>query len=715
MSSRINHHEQIDDDFITIDIDYFINNFEEIENNGGYRIFRNKETKEEFIFINYINKNAEKDEDRYVKNFLKESSKKDKHISTNTASRAKYLSANTIEPSYIHTPQYNELSLPLKQQLQQPRQPHLPSQLQQRHLQQLQQLQQRPLSMTINSPANGIMPQRVSSAPGNINIQPQNVQQPQNVPEPQRVSSRQNVPEPQRVSSRQNVQQPQRVSSRQNVPEPQRVSSRQIVQQPQRVSSRQIFQQPQRVSSRQNVPEPQRVSSRQNVPEPQRVSSRQNVPEPQRVSSRQNVQQPQRVSSRQNVPEPQRVSSRQIVQQPQRVSSRQNIQQPQRVSSRQIEPRGSIYIDTLPDTEDNGQQLNPNNRMRLIQQGPEIPSKYRAHNPHPSIKSKKMKFDEKYSKLLIKNRRTFSRPLRVNQYVNPEYLDKFVPEETFSQNILNNVSAKKQLPSINLQGLSLSTNNRKFVERLQKDAYLKDINKINDVPTLSNFHYMPHVPHPVPPSVPPPLSVSVPPMTPLSQHINLPRLHSVPPINVARSAPSILQQPLNNPILPQQPLNNHILPQQPLNNHIRVARSAPSVLQQGPFVQLPIGPLPLYDHPINKEQVLNILKSPIDVHGLLMNDKINQGLQRMGIQDRVGINQQYNPQIRRVAAEIKEQCVISGGNIRNKTKRYFYKLLNNSKTIYVNYNDHLYVKLKNYLLSVKKLQDYIYSKNVSKD
>jgi hypothetical protein len=590
MSSRINHHEQIDDDFITIDIDYFINNFEEIENNGGYRIFRNKETKEEFIFINYINKNAEKDEDRYVKNFLKESSKKDKHISTNATNRAKYLSANTIEPSYIHTPQYNELSLPLKQQLQQPRQPHLPSQLQQRHLQQLQQLQQRPLSMTINSPANGIMPQRVSSAP-----------------------------------------------------------------------------------------------------EPQRVSSRQNVPEPQRVSSRQNVQQPQRVSSRQNV------------QQPQRVSSRQNVQQPQRVSSRQIEPQGSIYIDTLPDTEDNGQQLNPNNRMRLIQQGPEIPSKYRAPNPHPSIKSKKMKFDEKYSKLLIKNRRTFSRPLRVNQYVNPEYLDKFVPEETFSQNILNNVSVKKQLPSINLQGLSLSTNNRKFVERLQKDAYLKDINKINDVPTLSNFHYMPPVPHhvphpvphPVPPSVPHPLSVSVPPMTPLSQHINLPILHSVPPINVARSAPSILQRPLNN--------------------HIRVARSAPSVLQQGPFVQLPIGPLPLYDHPINKEQVLNILKSPIDVHGLLMNDKINQGLQRMGIQDRVGINQQYNPQIRRVAAEIKEQCVISGGNIRNKTKRYFYKLLNNSKTTYVNYNDHLYVKLKNYLLSVKKLQDYIYSKNVPKD
>jgi hypothetical protein len=655
MNSRINHQEQIDDDFITIDIDYFINNFEEIENNGGYRIFRNKETKEEFIFINYINKNAEKDEDRYVKKFLKESSKKDKYISTNTASRAKYLSANTIEPSYIHTPQYNELSLPLKQQLQQPRQPHLPSQLQQRHLQQLQQLQQRPLSMTINSPANGIMPQRVSSAPGNINIQPQNIQQ------PQRVSSRQIVPEHQRVSSRQIVPEPQRVSSRQNVPEPQRVSSRQI------------------------VPEPQRVSSRQNVPEPQRVSSRQNVPEPQRVSSRQNV------------PEPQRVSSRQIVQQPQRVSSRQNIQQPQRVSSRQIEPRGSIYIDTLPDTEDNGQQLNPNNRMRLIQQGPEIPSKYRAPNPHPSIKSKKMKFNEKYSnargkevnrqiKELLKDTPTpFHQQLIKQHFISDR--NNYVSKKTFPQNIPTNIIAKNLLPS----------------------SDLKDINKINDVPTLSNFYYTPHLPPPVKVARSAPSILQRPLNNPIlpQQPLNNPILPQQPLNN-----PILPQQPLNNPILPQQPLNNPILPQRPLNNPIRVARSAPSVLQQGP---LPIGPLPLHDHPINKEQVFNILKSPIDVHGLLMNDKINLGLQRMGIQDRVGINQQYNPPIRRVAAEIKEQCVISGGNIRNKTKRYFYKLLNNSKTTYVNYNDHLYVKSKNYLLSVKKLQDYIYSKNVPKD
>jgi hypothetical protein len=63
---------------------------------------------------------------------------------------------------------------------------------------------------------------------------------------------------------------------------------------------------------------------------------------------------------------------------------------------------------------------------------------------------------------------------------------------------------------------------------------------------------------------------------------------------------------------------------------------------------------------------------------------------------------------------IKKRCVVSGGNIRNKSKRFFYKLLNNPKTTYIKYKEHLYIKFKNYLLSVKKLQDYIYSKDYSK-
>jgi hypothetical protein len=49
--------------------------------------------------------------------------------------------------------------------------------------------------------------------------------------------------------------------------------------------------------------------------------------------------------------------------------------------------------------------------------------------------------------------------------------------------------------------------------------------------------------------------------------------------------------------------------------------------------------------------------------------------------------------------------------IKDKAKKYFYKLLNNPNTIYLTYKKHLYIKFNNYLLSVKKLQEYIYSKD----
>jgi len=49
--------------------------------------------------------------------------------------------------------------------------------------------------------------------------------------------------------------------------------------------------------------------------------------------------------------------------------------------------------------------------------------------------------------------------------------------------------------------------------------------------------------------------------------------------------------------------------------------------------------------------------------------------------------------------------------IKDKAKKYFYKLLNDPKTIYLTYKNHLYIKFNNYLLSVKKLQEYIYSKD----
>jgi hypothetical protein len=49
--------------------------------------------------------------------------------------------------------------------------------------------------------------------------------------------------------------------------------------------------------------------------------------------------------------------------------------------------------------------------------------------------------------------------------------------------------------------------------------------------------------------------------------------------------------------------------------------------------------------------------------------------------------------------------------IKDKAKKYFYKLLNDPNTIYLTYKKHLYIKFNNYLLSVKKLQEYIYSKD----
>ena len=55
---------------------------------------------------------------------------------------------------------------------------------------------------------------------------------------------------------------------------------------------------------------------------------------------------------------------------------------------------------------------------------------------------------------------------------------------------------------------------------------------------------------------------------------------------------------------------------------------------------------------------------------------------------------------------------VGGGKIKDKAKKYFYKLLVNPKTIYLKYKEHLYVKFNDYLLSVKKLQEYIYSKDI---
>ncbi len=99
MSSR-NHYEKIaDEDYIIIDIDEFFKNFEEIQNTNGDKIFRNRETNEEFILIKYVKKNLEK-ENKHVKEFITSTIKED--IIDNPEYLSTYVKIN--EPTYVDKP-----------------------------------------------------------------------------------------------------------------------------------------------------------------------------------------------------------------------------------------------------------------------------------------------------------------------------------------------------------------------------------------------------------------------------------------------------------------------------------------------------------------------------------------------------------------------------------------------------------------------------------
>ena len=102
-----------------------------------------------------------------------------------------------------------------------------------------------------------------------------------------------------------------------------------------------------------------------------------------------------------------------------------------------------------------------------------------------------------------------------------------------------------------------------------------------------------------------------------------------------------------------------------------------------------------------------------DINCALFGNQLNREMQNLGRPPIPGINKP-SPDMLKELNKLKGSCVVSGGNIRIKSKRFFYKLLNNPKTTYIKYKEHLYIKFKNYLLSVKKLQDYIYSKDYSK-
>ena len=110
---------------------------------------------------------------------------------------------------------------------------------------------------------------------------------------------------------------------------------------------------------------------------------------------------------------------------------------------------------------------------------------------------------------------------------------------------------------------------------------------------------------------------------------------------------------------------------------------------------------------------IKTLTDPKDINCALLGNQLNSEMQNLGRPPISGIEEPSRDMLNEIE-NIKKRCVVSGGNIRNKSKRFFYKLLNNPKTTYIKYKEHLYIKFKNYLLSVKKLQDYIYSKDYSK-
>ena len=110
---------------------------------------------------------------------------------------------------------------------------------------------------------------------------------------------------------------------------------------------------------------------------------------------------------------------------------------------------------------------------------------------------------------------------------------------------------------------------------------------------------------------------------------------------------------------------------------------------------------------------IKTLTDPKDINCALLGNQLNSEMQNLGRPPIPGIEEPSRDMLNEIE-NIKKRCVVPGGNIRNKSKRFFYKLLNNPKTTYIKYKEHLYIKFKNYLLSVKKLQDYIYSKDYSK-
>ena len=72
---------------------------------------------------------------------------------------------------------------------------------------------------------------------------------------------------------------------------------------------------------------------------------------------------------------------------------------------------------------------------------------------------------------------------------------------------------------------------------------------------------------------------------------------------------------------------------------------------------------------------IKTLTNPKDINCALLGNQLNSEMQNLGRPPIPGIEEPSRDMLNELE-NIKKRCVVSGGNIRNKSKRFFYKLLN---------------------------------------
>ena len=283
-------------------------------------------------------------------------------------------------------------------------------------------------------------------------------------------------------------------------------------------------------------------------------------------------------------------------------------------SYRQLE----IKLDNTPDTQDN-QVLNlPISQERLIGEGEEIRIPNKSKKVDPSILRDRQTTNVKFSNLLQQNKKSFSRPIPLKRSTDPNYINMYNPEPHVSQMFQNRLTQGQQLPNISMRNLGISdlnANNKTFIDRLNARNAIKLDNeelKTNIQPTLSSVFWK-------------------------DDNNNQDRTILSPVTHVT-------------PVV--TPKNQSIGPLPLKDEELRIS-NINEILH--PY---PIGP-------VTKQEQTNLA-----IMGKLTCDKINKNLIASGLSP---INDpranELTSEQQKVLQNVKSKCVISGGNIKIKSKK----------------------------------------------